>query len=157
MSLQLKTWPWCWGWRLRGEKLISQVVSAIFILYPWVRCCHACKVAGIKVYPRRNQNNRPHAVTACISLWCYGVIKWLLHVLTACISLWCHRAITWLLHALTAWDLKFQVCLRYTFILATLPCLCLPQSSRPREEYSQNALQIILERVCLNGVNSHIM
>ncbi len=26
------------------------------------------KVAGVKVYPRRNQNNRAHAVTACIGL-----------------------------------------------------------------------------------------
>jgi hypothetical protein len=26
----------------------------------------------------------------------------------------------WLLHALTAWDLKFQVCLGYTFTAATL-------------------------------------
>ncbi len=34
----------------------------------------------------------------------------------ACISLWCHR----LMHALTAWDLKFQVCLGYTFTAATL-------------------------------------
>ncbi len=25
------------------------------------------KVAGVKVYPRQNQNIRPHAVTACIS------------------------------------------------------------------------------------------
>jgi hypothetical protein len=31
-----------------------------------------------------------------------------------------HGPITWLLHALTAWDLKFQVCLRYTFTPATL-------------------------------------
>ncbi len=157
MSLQLKTWPRCGELRLRGEKLISQVISAIFILYPWVRCCHACKVAGVKVYPRWNQNNRAHAVTACISLWCHGVIKWLLHVITACIGLWHHRAITWLLHALTAWNLKLQVCLGYTFNSATLPCLCLPQSSRPQEEYSQNTQQIFLERGCLNGVNSQIM
>jgi hypothetical protein len=32
------------------------------------------------------------------------------------IGLRCHR----LMHALTAWDLKFQVCLRYTFTPATL-------------------------------------
>jgi hypothetical protein len=32
--------------------------------------------------------------------------------------------VTGQLHALTAWDLKFQVCLKYTFTLATLlPCL----------------------------------
>jgi hypothetical protein len=37
----------------------------------------------------------------------------------ACIVLWHHGLITWLLHALTAWDLKFQVCLRYTFTPAT--------------------------------------
>ncbi len=34
--------------------------------------------------------------------------------------LWHHRLITWLLHALTARDLKFQVCLGYTFTPATL-------------------------------------
>ncbi len=34
----------------------------------------------------------------------------------ACIGLWHHRP----LHALTAWDLKFQVCLGYTFTPATL-------------------------------------
>ncbi len=44
-----------------------------------------------------------HAVHACISL------------LGACISLWHGGA----MHALTAWDLKFQVCLRYTFTPAT--------------------------------------
>jgi hypothetical protein len=26
------------------------------------------KVAGVQVYPRQNQNNRAHTVTACISL-----------------------------------------------------------------------------------------
>ncbi len=78
------------------------------------------KVAGIKVYPRPNLNNRAHAVTACIGLWHHRAITWLLHALTACIGLWCHGVVTWLLHALTAWDLKFQVCLRYTFTAATL-------------------------------------
>jgi len=52
-----------------------------------------------------------HPVHACISLW------------GACIGLWCNR----LMHALTVWDLKFQVCLRYTFTPATLcPTTVLP-------------------------------
>ncbi len=51
-------------------------------------------------------------------------MTWLLHALTACIGLWCHGAMTWLLHALTAWDLKFKVCLGYTFTLATLIYQC---------------------------------
>ncbi len=45
-----------------------------------------------------------HAVNACINLW--GIR----------IGLWHHR----LMHALTAWDIKFQVCLGYTFTPATL-------------------------------------
>jgi hypothetical protein len=77
------------------------------------------KVVGDKVYPRWNQNKRAHAVTACIGVWCHGAM----HAVHACISqwgacigLWCHRP----MHALTVWDLKFQVCLRYTFTPATL-------------------------------------
>ncbi len=50
-----------------------------------------------------------------ISLWDPGVM----HAVIACISLWHHGLITWLLHALSAWDLKFQVCLRYTFTPTT--------------------------------------
>ncbi len=65
-----------------------------------------------KVYPRQNQTNRTHAVTACISLWCHGAM----HAVHACIGLWCQGP----MHALTACNLKFQVCLWYTFTLATL-------------------------------------
>jgi hypothetical protein len=72
------------------------------------------KVAGVKVYTRQNQNNIAHAVTACMGLWCHGAM----HAVHACISLWCHRP----MQALTAWDLKFQVCLGYTFTPATLLC-----------------------------------
>jgi len=39
------------------------------------------KVAGVKVYPRWNQNNRAHAVTACIGLWCH---KLMLHLTGLC-------------------------------------------------------------------------
>ena len=56
------------------------------------------KVAGVKVYLRWNHNSRAHAVTAGIDLWRHGrcdIMGWS--------------------HALTAWDLKFQVCLGYTF------------------------------------------
>ncbi len=49
-------------------------------------------------------------------LWCHGAM----HAISACIGLWHHGLITWLLYALTAWDLKFQVCLRYTFTPPTL-------------------------------------
>jgi hypothetical protein len=31
-------------------------------------------VAEVKVYPRQNQNNRAHAVTAYISLCCHGAM-----------------------------------------------------------------------------------
>ncbi len=70
------------------------------------------KVAGVKVYPRWNQNNRTHAVTACIGEWHYGAMP----AVHTYIGLWFHRP----MHALTAWDIKFQVCLRYTFTSATL-------------------------------------
>ncbi len=60
---------------------------------------------------RQNQNNRTHAVTACIGLWCHGamhaacacIVLW-----CACIRLWCHRS----MHALTAWDLSFKFVLK---------------------------------------------
>jgi hypothetical protein len=66
-----------------------------------------------------------HAEHACISLW------------GACISLWCHR----LMHGLTAWDLKFQVCLGYTFTPATLwPANKQPMYlSRLRSQYTYRA------------------
>ncbi len=51
-----------------------------------------------------------------ISLWCHGAM----HAVNACIGLWHHGPFMWLLHALTAWDLKFQVCLGYTFTPATV-------------------------------------
>ncbi len=54
----------------------------------------------MKVYPRQNQNNRAHAVHACISLW------------GACIRMQYHRP----MHALTAWALLFWFHLGYTFI-----------------------------------------
>ncbi len=91
------------------------------------------KVSVIKVYLRQNQNNRAHSVTACIGLWHHGEMHavhasislwgaciglWRhggMHAVHACISLWHGGA----MHALTAWDLKFQVCLRYTFTPAT--------------------------------------
>ncbi len=75
----------------------------------------ANKVAGGKGISRWNQNNRAHAVTAWIGLWCHGAM----HTVGAYIGLLCHR----LMHALTAWYLKFQVCLGYTFTPATLFCL----------------------------------
>ena len=84
-----------------------------------------------KVYLRRNRNNRAHAITACIGLWGHGAMYavcaciglcnairaciGLCNAIRACISLWHHR----LMHACTAWDLKFQVCLKYTFYPAT--------------------------------------
>ncbi len=71
-----------------------------------------CKVAGVKVYLRWNQNSRAHAVTVCISLWCHGAM----HAVCTCIGLWHHR----LMHALTAWDLKLQVCNGHTFTPAAL-------------------------------------
>jgi hypothetical protein len=40
-----------------------------------------------------------------------------IHIVT---SLWHHGPIMCLLHAPIAWDLKFQVCLKYTFTPATL-------------------------------------
>jgi len=45
-----------------------------------------CKVAGVKVYPRQNQNIRPHAVTACISnVMSRADFSW-----TLFFGLWCH-------------------------------------------------------------------
>jgi len=72
------------------------------------------KVAGVKVYPRQNQNSRAHAVSTWISLWHHGAVHAvcacfsLCDAILACISLWHHRP----MHARTAWDLKFQFCLR---------------------------------------------
>ncbi len=74
-----------------------------------------CKVGGVKVYPRPNQNNRAHSVTACISLWCHKPMHAphrLIHVCTACFAPWCHR----LMHAVTARGLLLWFGLRYTFI-----------------------------------------
>ncbi len=76
------------------------------------------KVSVIKVYPRQNQNNRVHAVTACIGLWHHEAMHAAhacISLWGACIGLWCHRP----MHSVTAWDLKFQVCLGYTFTPAT--------------------------------------
>ncbi len=42
------------------------------------------KQLEIKVYPRLNQNNRAHAVTACIGLCCHGAM----HAVHACIMHW---------------------------------------------------------------------
>ncbi len=48
-----------------------------------------------------------------------------------------HGLFTWLLHALTAWDLKFQVCLGYTFTPATLNKInVLPQPAAPMTVYN---------------------
>ena len=77
------------------------------------------RVAEVKVYLRQNQNNRAHAVIACIGLWHQGAMHAVhacISLWGACIGLWCHRP----MHALTAWHLKFQVCLGYTFTPATL-------------------------------------
>jgi hypothetical protein len=79
------------------------------------------KVAGVKIYPRQNQNIGPHAVTACIS----NVTSWPIfpeHYFLA-------RDVTWMMHALTAWVLMFQSRLGSTFTPATLiasnsNCLC---------------------------------
>ncbi len=65
------------------------------------------KVAGYKVYPRRNQNNRAHVVSACIGLWHHRLMHApyrLMHACTACIAPWCHR----LMRAVTAWALLFD-------------------------------------------------
>ncbi len=75
----------------------------------------ATKVAGVKVYLRRNQNNRAHAVTACIGLWCHRPMHAphrLMHACTACIAPWRH----WQMPALTARALLFSFWLGYTFI-----------------------------------------
>jgi len=80
--------------------MVSNTCCFIII---WLNVASVTKVAW-----GQNWNNRAHAVTACIGLWCHGR------------ALWHHRLITLLLNALTVWDLKFQVCLRYTFTPATL-------------------------------------
>ena len=79
----------------------------------------ACKVTGVKVYPRQTWNFRAHAVSACISLWHHGAmhaVQTCISLSGACIGLSHHRP----MHALTAWNLKFQVCLGYTFTPGTL-------------------------------------
>jgi len=73
------------------------------------------KVSGVKVYLRRSQNNRAHAVTVCIGLWRHRPMHAphrLMHACTACIAPWCHRP----MHAVTAWAVLFWFCLGYTFI-----------------------------------------
>jgi hypothetical protein len=77
------------------------------------------KVAGIKVYPRQTWNFRSHEVSACIGLWCHGLMHGphrLMHACTAFIAPWCHRP----MHAVTAWALLFWFHLGYTFNLQLL-------------------------------------
>jgi len=60
--------------------LAADTISNLIIGYQiLVKCLHpnmtlfsGTKVAGVKVYLRRNRNSRAHAVTACIRLWCHG-------------------------------------------------------------------------------------
>ncbi len=74
-----------------------------------------------------------------IGLWCHRAI----HAVSACINMCCHRPIAWLLHALTAWDLKFQVCLGYTFTSATLICVALPKEAKASTVVSDTWLLVV--------------
>ncbi len=72
-------------------------------------------ISRVKVHPRWNQNNRAHAVTACIGLWHHMLmhaLHMLMHACTACTAPWRHRP----MYAVTAWPLLFWFCLGYTFI-----------------------------------------
>jgi hypothetical protein len=114
-----------------ADELVSTRRSTVLILHlqlgftvlgitdSWYFINYFFKVAGDKGISKKNQNNRAHAVTACIGLWCHGArqaVHACISLWGACIILWHHRP----MHALTAWDQKFQVCLGYTFTPATL-------------------------------------
>jgi len=74
------------------------------------------KQLEVKVYLRQNQNNRVHAATACIGLWCHGAMQ---------CSICMHKPVRCRQWPVTSeadtctycMDLKFQVCLRYTLHL----------------------------------------
>ncbi len=113
-----------------------------------LQCCLSRgthQLSMVKVYPRHTWNFRACAVSACISLWHHGAM----HAVCAYISMWCHGPITWLLHALIGWDLKFQVCLGYTFTPATLLFLC----SRQNEQYCWHKKQ---GHIIITAWRSHI-